>query len=118
MPPGGRRGSIAVVFVAWVEVEFEDLLPLMDAAEPDVDADVVDCTAEDWLAVTLEEGDWESDDTACQRGNPRFGFGTYYCSGRFVALKSSPICLDLTPAMAKLPRWLRKEEKARVERRA
>jgi hypothetical protein len=47
MPPGGRRGSIAVVFVAWVEVEFEDLeapvvaatlLPLVDAAEPDGDA--------------------------------------------------------------------------------
>jgi hypothetical protein len=111
MPPGGRRGSIAVVFVAWVEVEFEDLLPLVDAAEPDVD--VVDCTAEGWLA-------WESDDTACQRGHPSFGFGTYYCSGRFVALKSSPICLDLTPAMAKLPRWLRKEEEeeARVEKRA
>lgn len=39
MPPGGRRGSIAVVFVAWVEVEFEDLeAPAVAAAEPDVDA--------------------------------------------------------------------------------
>lgn len=67
--------------------------------------------------MTLEEDDWESDDTACQCGNLSFGFGTYYCSGRFVALKSSLICLDLNPAMTKLPRWLRKEE-ARVERRA
>jgi hypothetical protein len=69
MPPGGKRGSIAVVFVACVVVELEPpvavaaLLPLVAA---------VDCTAEDGLAVALGEDDWESDATACQLGNPSF----------------------------------------------
>lgn len=47
MPPGGNRGSIAVVFVACVVVELEALdapvvpavlLPVVAAAELDVDA--------------------------------------------------------------------------------
>ena len=47
MPPGGRRGSIAVVFVACVVVELEKLEPPVVAvalplvvvpAEPDADA--------------------------------------------------------------------------------
>jgi hypothetical protein len=65
MPPGGNRGSIAVVLVAWVEVELEDLEPpvvaaalplVVEAAEPELDAlsvvwlldvDVLDCGADD-----------------------------------------------------------------------
>jgi hypothetical protein len=65
MPPGGNRGSIAVVLVACVEVELENLEPpvvaaallsVVEAASPELDAlsvvwlldvDALDCGADD-----------------------------------------------------------------------
>ena len=86
MPPGGKRGSIAVVFVACVVVELEDLeiavvpavlLPVVLAVDPDVDAfsvlwsldeEGLDCAVEDWSVVVLGEDDWESKARTCQAG--------------------------------------------------
>jgi hypothetical protein len=53
MPPGGKRGSTAVVFVAWVVVDLEELeapeAPVVAAAPLPlvVDVEAVDCAAED-----------------------------------------------------------------------
>jgi hypothetical protein len=94
MPPGGNRGSIAVVLVECVAVELEDLeaavvaaaLPsLVVSAEPDVEAlsvlwpldvEALDCvvdegSADDCSAVVLgEEDDCVSEDGTRQDGKP------------------------------------------------
>ena len=75
MPPGGNRGSIAVVFVACVVVELDNLEaavvpaalpPVVVAAEPDADAlsvlwpldvEALDCVTDDWSDVVLGEDD-------------------------------------------------------------
>ena len=74
MPPGGNRGSIAVVFVACVLVELETSTPpvVVAAAEPEADALSV------FLSLDMEAldcGDWDSGDKACQLGKPYLSIG-------------------------------------------
>ena len=86
MPPGGNRGSIAVVFVACVLVELEtstppvvaaaalppDVAAAPSAAEPEADALSVVLSLD---MEALDCGDWDSGDKACQLGKPYLSIG-------------------------------------------
>ena len=89
MPPGGKRGSIAVVFVAWVVVDMDELEP----PEVPVVAAAEDAPPVVWLldveAFALGEDDWESDETASQLGASRVGFW-YILLWAFCRRKTKP----------------------------
>src|SRR5436305_13280180 len=97
MPPGGKRGSIAVVFVAWVVVDMDELelpeAPVVAAAPLPLVAAAEDASPVVWLldveAFALGEDDWESDETASQLGASRVGFW-YILLWAFCRRKTKP----------------------------
>jgi hypothetical protein len=95
MPPGGKRGSIAVVFVAWAVVDMDELeppeAPVVAAAPPPL---VAAASPVVWLldveAFALDEDDGESDDTASQLGASRVGFWYILLLWAFCRRKTKP----------------------------